>query len=201
MSEDADDAGGDDAGANADAEDGRRHGPDPDAGGSGERRIGEHPGGERATEPASRRDDVAQETADGDEVFAELGDAHEGDADDLFDRLGEPGAEDPFEDLGVETLPEEDVWADEDGGSVDADSIVPEVQESAPDLDVPTGEKEAVVDKRRYCESCEYFSEPPEVACSHSGTEIRELVDVDHFKVYACPIVAKRRGLGWYEEE
>jgi hypothetical protein len=51
--------------------------------------------------------------------------------------------------------------------------------------------EERVVDKAKYCHNCEYFSPPPELRCTHSGTEILELVDVDHFRVVDCPIVAE----------
>jgi hypothetical protein len=55
---------------------------------------------------------------------------------------------------------------------------------------------ERVVDKRHYCHRCEHFSEPPEMACTHEGTEIRELVDVEHVRVYGCPVVREREELG-----
>lgn len=118
--------------------------------------------------------------------------------DDPFDGADVPPADDPFSEMDVGPMPEDDPLADdeEEPGS-DLGSIVPEVQESAPDVDAETGEREAIVGKRRYCESCEHFSSPPEVACSNPGTEIREVVDVEHFRVHNCPVVARRRGLDW----
>ncbi|MFB6120317.1 MAG: hypothetical protein ABEJ68_04285 [Halobacteriaceae archaeon] len=55
----------------------------------------------------------------------------------------------------------------------------------------PEGE-ERVVDKRSFCHRCEYFSDPPDIACGHEGTEIIELADVNHFLVKDCPVVAER---------
>jgi len=48
---------------------------------------------------------------------------------------------------------------------------------------------EAVVDKRQYCQQCPYFSEPPEVACSHDGTTIVEVLMDGQFRVRGCPVV------------
>lgn len=59
---------------------------------------------------------------------------------------------------------------------------------------------EHIVRKRQYCESCEYFSEPPEVHCTHAGTTIVEYVDLDHVRVRNCPIVARRQSLGEDDE-
>lgn len=59
---------------------------------------------------------------------------------------------------------------------------------------------EVVVPKRRYCEGCQYFSDPPETACEHPGTDILELVDTDHFLVADCPVVEWRRELDAYPD-
>lgn len=53
----------------------------------------------------------------------------------------------------------------------------------------------AEVSKHRYCEHCEYFTEPPEVRCTHDGTEILEFVDAETVRVADCPVVAERRSL------
>jgi hypothetical protein len=51
---------------------------------------------------------------------------------------------------------------------------------------------DAVVPKDQYCKRCEFFSEPPAVACTRPGTEIEELVGVDEFRVSNCPVVVQR---------
>lgn len=60
---------------------------------------------------------------------------------------------------------------------------------------VEAGERTYVVSKRNFCERCRHFSGPPDVHCTHDGTEIREFVDMDHVRLHSCPIV-EERGLG-----
>lgn len=45
-----------------------------------------------------------------------------------------------------------------------------------------------VVSKRRYCQRCEHFSDPPAMACTREGTEIEALVGSDRFRVRNCPV-------------
>lgn len=52
----------------------------------------------------------------------------------------------------------------------------------------------AVVAKASFCQRCEHFSQPPDVGCENPGTEIVELVDVDHFRVRDCPVVDRMAG-------
>jgi hypothetical protein len=94
--------------------------------------------------------------------------------------------DDPFENVEVGDVDGEALW----------DAVL---DEAAPQDPTPEGEAEPVaadpegddhvVDKREFCQRCEYFSAPPDVACSHEGTEILELVDTDHFCVRNCPKV------------
>lgn len=102
---------------------------------------------------------------------------------------------DPFEEIQVASVDEDAVWA-ELPGKVPDESDAP-VGVPPPDVDVGGG---AVVPKRSYCERCEHFADPPEVSCCNPGTEIRELVDVDHFRVVNCPVVARRLGGGPTED-
>lgn len=53
----------------------------------------------------------------------------------------------------------------------------------------------AEVDKHSYCEQCEYFSEPPDIACTHEGTDIIEFLDMETVRVVDCPVVAERKEL------
>ena len=41
----------------------------------------------------------------------------------------------------------------------------------------------------RLCHGCPHFADPPEMACTHEGTEIIERVDDGHFCVADCPMV------------
>jgi len=104
---------------------------------------------------------------------------------------GPPGREgDPFEAMGdaftemeVEGVDPDDVWerlaSAEAGGAV-----TPEAERTY-----------AEVSKHSYCEQCEFFSEPPEVDCSHEGTEIVEFLDMERVRVVDCPVVAERKDL------
>ena len=91
-------------------------------------------------------------------------------------------AEEPFEEVEEET-----VW---DAVGEDDESEFGAIGEV-----IEAGERTYVVSKRNFCERCRHFSEPPEVRCTNEGTEIREFVDMDHVRLYSCPIV-EQRGLG-----
>jgi hypothetical protein len=89
-------------------------------------------------------------------------------------------------DASVEAVSESDVLS-----LLDADDSPQEVDiGEVPDVEVD--DEGLVVPKSSYCERCEYFSEPPEVSCSHQGTEIHELPDRTNLLVSNCPIVAER---------
>lgn len=113
------------------------------------------------------------------------------------ERAGEPQpADESFEGLEefFEAEPYEEVASDELWDALE--------NEPDPTAGVEVGESpnEHIVRKRQYCEDCEYFSEPPEVHCTHAGTTIVEYVDLDHVRVRNCPIVAQRQALGEADE-
>lgn len=107
----------------------------------------------------------------------------EGDPMDLPQPELEDDQLDPFEDRSVGSIDTGAIWE-----SLDADE---DRQEA--DFD-----REHVVSKQWYCERCEYFSEPPEVRCTHEGTVIVEFVKNDRVRVHNCPVVAERQALGEY---
>ena len=72
----------------------------------------------------------------------------------------------------------------------------PDAAEDAPGDGVDSSHDERVVSKRSYCQGCEHFSEPPDVRCTHEGTEILEAVDLDRFRVVDCPVVREDELLG-----
>lgn len=126
---------------------------------------------------------------------------------DPFDSLPDADGEDPFErldldfDLGERTPSEAaelfeavDVASDVSGATwqelLSDDGVA--------DVDATTVE-EAVVPKRRYCQACEYFTDPPDVACTHPVGEILEVTDIEHFRVRNCPVVAYRRAHSAYQ--
>ncbi|GGL51050.1 hypothetical protein [Halocalculus aciditolerans] len=94
-------------------------------------------------------------------------------SDDDFDEL--------FEEAGESVIDGEDVWEellDENGDA----GLVAEVVDTDLDRDVRVIES-------RLCHGCPHFATPPDVHCNHDGTEIREVVDTDHFEVVDCPMV------------
>lgn len=115
-----------------------------------------------------------------------------------------PSENDLFTEVEVDDVDDESVWAELAGDDAqtapDADADVdlspePSVEgESLPEeTDEPTPTAtETIVQKRSYCEKCEYFSEPPEVGCGYPDGEIVELIDTERFKVRNCPIVDRR---------
>ncbi len=114
------------------------------------------------------------------------------DGEDPFERLddgADPGertpadAADPFEEVDVGPT-DEATWED----------LVspPGPTDPAGGVD-PTTVGETVVPKRGYCQGCEYLAVPPDVACTHPDGEILEAVDLEHFRVRNCPVVAHRR--------
>lgn len=118
---------------------------------------------------------------DGDEPLADL-------ADDVARRREAPGDdlfEEAFTERSFEGLGEESVWS-----SIDEDDRGSEF--GAVGEVIEAGERTYVVSKRNFCERCRFFSEPPDVHCTHEGTEIHEFVDMDHVRLHACPIVEER---------
>jgi len=121
------------------------------------------------------------------------------DVEDPFERLDDgagPGERtpvgdaDPFEEVDVGTAGEDASW----------EELLPTEPTDGTGID-PTTVGETVVPKRRYCQGCEHFTAPPAVACTHTHGEIVEVVDVDHFRVRNCPVVAHRRERPVYDDE
>jgi hypothetical protein len=82
--------------------------------------------------------------------------------------------------VDVDTAPDEDTGS---LGSVEPVSGVESVGDAGSAL------PEHVVPKDKYCQSCPYLDDPPELACTHEGTEIVEVVDNERFRVRNCPMI------------
>lgn len=101
------------------------------------------------------------------------------DDDALFDEaFDEASASDADDDALWENLAEDDV-----GGTVEDPAT-----DSERDV--------RVVEKREFCERCQFFSAPPDVACENEGSEILEMEGTDRFRVADCPIVRGEENLG-----
>ena len=125
--------------------------------------------------------------------------------------------EDPFEELEADPLDADaaidadvdELFTEVEVGDVDEDALWQELTEDGA-RPAPTREDDeevfdeesarprvddgegTVVPKASYCQQCEHFSPPPGVACGNPGTDIVELVDMDHFRVRECPVVERR---------
>jgi len=100
-------------------------------------------------------------------------------------RRREGDADGPFESVDVAEIDGEALWerlTDDDGDFEVAAATAVADAEWLDGRDVRTIEKST-------CHSCPYFDDPPAVACTHEGTDILEMPDVDHFRVADCPMV------------
>jgi len=154
-------------------------------------------------EPAAEGEPAVETPATAaEEAFDEMG-VDELDGEALWDELA--GDETPAEtfdpdavagtsvDAGpaetVDAQPTETVDASETGT---AQSSVGQTTASHPDgSHTASDSNETVVDKRKYCQQCPYFSEPPEVGCSHEGTSIVEVLLDGQFRLRNCPVVTE----------
>ena len=175
------------------------------------------PLGDLAERRRARREERESPETDADDPFSALG--RETDADDhgpTVDHDGTAASEDAFEQMDVEPVDSEDVWADllddetaADDGPVaqtttaETDAAAEAVGAAVESETGPTaagddaddvGEEadpreEHVIPKADYCQKCAYFSAPPDVACGHEGTDIVSVEDFEHFRVRGCPVV------------
>lgn len=104
--------------------------------------------------------------------------------------------DDPLADVDV--VPGGDPFASGDwatGGDDDSvwealsEPVEPETTEDA------GGRRLSDVNKHSFCEQCEYFTGPPEIACTNEGTDILTFLDMETVRVADCPIVEERERL------
>lgn len=152
--------------------------------------AGEEGAGDTPADPDSQEDAPMADLRR--RVEERAGDA--GDGTDADDPRTDVDFEEAFEEMdmdgeagpGVEA---DDVWAELEGGGEARAETVGERVQTDEDRDVRHIPKST-------CHSCPYFGEPPEVACTHEGTEIREVVGPEEFEVVDCPVVAQDDELG-----
>ncbi|WP_053949085.1 hypothetical protein [Halolamina sediminis] len=99
-----------------------------------------------------------------------------------------------FEEVDVDEIDGEEVWDAVVEGDAEPEELLGEEprteSESEPAVEPTDLPEEHVIDKREYCQRCEFFAAPPDAVCTNEGTEIVELVDNAHFRVRGCPKVA-----------
>ncbi|MFA1611439.1 hypothetical protein [Halobellus rubicundus] len=102
--------------------------------------------------------------------------------------------DEPFRKMSVAEIDEESLWSSlEDAsepsiavGSLTSGDAAGEDTEGAKATDEPN---EHVISKGDYCQKCPYLHDPPELACTHEGTDIVAVEDAEHFRVRNCPMV------------
>lgn len=176
--------------------------PDAEQTGTGRGDAAEANAGDSESEPEEGASDppladLARRLSDrrrGRETDAASASAAALDAEQAPERGDAPGgSDDPFREMSVAEVAEEELWsslsADEAavrvGASESASAATPadEGAEATPESD------ERVVSKGDYCQKCPHLHEPPELACTHEGTEIVAVEDAEHFRVRNCPMV------------
>lgn len=124
------------------------------------------------------------------------------------DEPGDPAPESPGDAAPLSDLADEvarrrdtdgedaaDVFEEMDAPEIDAEQLWEQLVTGGDDTVVFSERVESDVDRdvrvipKRTCQGCPYFTDPPQVGCTHDGTDILELVDVDHHKVADCPMV------------
>lgn len=101
-----------------------------------------------------------------------------------------PAVEDVFESGSEEpVLDGEQVWEDLLAGQADEAGMLAFGEK----VEGETADVRIIPD--RICHNCEYFADPPDLHCNHDGTEIRRLVDMEHYEVVDCPVVKHRSDL------
>jgi hypothetical protein len=113
------------------------------------------------------------------------------DAGDEGSELAGPEMDEAFDDMAVDDVETDEVWSD----VTEADEEKNLPAETEPADQRVDGSSIAEVSKHDYCEGCEYFSEAPEIHCTHDGTEILDFLDMETVRLSDCPIVAEREGL------
>lgn len=90
-----------------------------------------------------------------------------------------------------------ELFTEKQVGEIDRESLWEQVTADEP-TETVEGAVEDVreISKRSYCQGCQYFSAPPDVHCGHEGTEILEVIDLEHFRVVNCPVVREDERLG-----
>ncbi|WP_327051301.1 hypothetical protein [Halomicrococcus gelatinilyticus] len=129
-----------------------------------------------------------EEPATGDEPMADL----VSEIEERRDRA-DASVDDAFTAVDVGEVDRDELWADLRGDD-GTDRVSVRAAEDDADRDVHT------VDKAT-CHGCPHLDDPPELRCTHEGTEILAVEDTEHFRVADCPVVAEETDLGFDADE
>ncbi|USZ72167.1 hypothetical protein [Natronosalvus halobius] len=91
----------------------------------------------------------------------------------------------------------DDLFDREDVAEIDRERLWAELEDESTEtpLEASAEREYRTVPKRSYCHQCEYFSDPPAVACTHEGTQILEMPSMDTYRVVDCPVVLEDEAL------
>lgn len=126
---------------------------------------------------------------------------------DLVERIRSDDADEGIPEGGLphDLDADSDFFQEESSGQIDTKAVWKAIESDWPDesdlADNQDADTEHVVPKQWYCEPCEYFSEPPEVRCTHSEAAILEFVGTEDVRVRNCPVVAERKALGQFQSD
>jgi hypothetical protein len=97
----------------------------------------------------------------------------------------------------------DDVFTAVDVGAVDRDELWADLRnDDEPErITVASSETDEGRDVRTIdkgtCHGCPHLGDPPELHCTHEGTEILSVVDTGRFRVADCPVVVEEADLGF----
>lgn len=114
------------------------------------------------------------------------------------------GRSDAFESVDVGELDGEKLWERlaEAEDADDATVTVPlEETAEAESSDDETEGRDVRTIPKETCHGCPHFGDPPELACTHEGTDILAMPDSDHFRVADCPMVVEEEDISAFGPE
>ncbi|WP_257298472.1 hypothetical protein [Haloarchaeobius sp. FL176] len=84
--------------------------------------------------------------------------------------------------------PDDELFESVDVGDVDSEALWEQVSTDEPTAEPePDAPEVRVISKSKYCQRCEYFTDPPAVGCTNEGTTIESEASMDEFEVVDCP--------------
>jgi hypothetical protein len=87
------------------------------------------------------------------------------------------------------TKTDEELFESMDVGEFDSEALWEQVESDDPVESRPRERVTREIDKHKYCQKCPHFSTPPDVHCTHEGTDILEQIGMETFAVADCPII------------
>ncbi|MFB6148548.1 MAG: hypothetical protein ABEJ48_02685 [Halobacteriales archaeon] len=119
--------------------------------------------------------------------------------DDTLGEFDDPDSnEEPLKDLAQEVeerQEDEEVWDSFEEREVEEiDDLWDRIENDDDETTDPSTDEDRIeeVPKADYCAGCPHLSDPTEMECTHEGTEILQLVDVETVRVRNCPVVEQR---------